>query len=61
MPLTISTAFPDIEIHTPRCLLRPFREGDLPGIFEGLSDPRVIQHYGVRYASLEATREQLRW
>lgn len=62
MPLTISTAFPDIEIHTPpRCLLRPFRGGDLPGVFEGLSDPRVIEHYGVRYASLEATREQLRW
>lgn len=56
-----STAFADTQLRTPRCILRPFRPADLAGVFEGLGDPRVVEHYGVRYATLEGTTEQLDW
>lgn len=48
-------------IDTGRFVLRPVVEDDLPRVFLGLGDPRVIAHYGVSYASLDATREQMRW
>ncbi|MEH6436896.1 GNAT family N-acetyltransferase [Massilia sp. DD77] len=48
-------------IRTARFVLRGFREDDLPRVFRGLGDPRVIAHYGVSYATLEATRAQMRW
>lgn len=52
---------PSVEIHTARLLLRAFQPSDRAFVFEGLSDPEVIQHYGVSYATLEATGEQMRW
>lgn len=48
-------------ITTPRLLLRPIVDADVECIHQGLSDPRVIQHYGVSYDSVEATQAQMRW
>lgn len=48
-------------LHTPRLLLRPFGPGDLENVFAGLSHPEVIRHYGVSFATLEATQEQMDW
>ena len=53
--------FASATIHTDRFLLRQFCSDDLVFIFEGLSHPDVIRYYGVRYASLEETNEQLIW
>ena len=46
---------------TPRLLLRPFSPADLENVFAGLSHPEVIRHYGVSFATQEATQEQLDW
>lgn len=48
-------------IRTRRFILRGFREDDLARVYRGLGDPRVVAHYGVSYATLEDTREQMRW
>ncbi|MCU0386300.1 MAG: GNAT family N-acetyltransferase [Flavihumibacter sp.] len=40
-------------------LLEPIVKADQPFVFKGLSDPAVIQFYGVSYDSLEATAEQM--
>lgn len=52
---------PTPALQTPRCLLRGFTDDDLDVVFRGLSHPQVIAHYGVRYASREATRAQMTW
>jgi [ribosomal protein S5]-alanine N-acetyltransferase len=49
--------FPQLE--TNRLLLAQFREEDLDFVFEALSHPEVIRHYGVHYSSLEATKAQM--
>lgn len=54
-----SSIFPELRTH--RFLLRQIVAADAPTIFKGLSDPRVIAHYGVSYESLEATRRQMAW
>lgn len=46
---------------TERLLLREITDSDLENIFNGLSHPQVIQHYGVSYDTLEATKEQMTW
>lgn len=51
--------FPTIK--TNRILLREITDLDLKNIFNGLSNPKVIKHYGVSYSSLEATKEQMNW
>ena len=53
--------FASATIHTDRFLLRQFCSDDLAFVLEGLSHPDVIRYYGVRYASLEETNEQLIW
>lgn len=53
--------FVSATIRTDRFLLRQFCPDDLAFVFEGLSHPDVIRYYGVRYASLEETNEQLIW
>ncbi|ARS41745.1 GNAT family N-acetyltransferase [Sphingobacteriaceae bacterium GW460-11-11-14-LB5] len=53
--------FASVTLRTDRFLLRQFCSDDLKFIFEGLSHPDVIRYYGVRYASLEETNEQLIW
>lgn len=53
--------FASATIHTDRFLLRQFCSDDLAFVFEGLSHPDVIRYYGVRYARLEETNEQLIW
>lgn len=42
-------------------VLRPFVPKDLDKVFEALSHPLVIKHYGVSYATRAATREQMDW
>ncbi len=44
---------------TQQLLLRKIVTADLPKIFEALSDPVVIKHYGVSYSSLQETNLQL--
>ena len=48
-------------LQTTRLILRPFVQEDLPKVFEGLSHPQVIAHYGISYESLEKTQEQMDW
>lgn len=52
-------AFPTLT--TLRLMLRQITDHDLQYIFTGLSDPLITKYYGVRFDSLEATRNQLRW
>ncbi|MCH9660066.1 MAG: GNAT family N-acetyltransferase [Bacteroidetes bacterium] len=51
--------FPTIK--TERLLLREITDLDLENIFNGLSNPDVIKHYGISFSSLEATKEQIAW
>ena len=51
--------FPTIK--TDRIILREITDLDLENIFNGLSNPNVIQHYGISFDSLEATKEQMTW
>lgn len=46
---------------TGRLLLRRFRQEDIESVYQGLSHPEVIRHYGVSYDSLEATQKQMDW
>lgn len=46
---------------TGRLLLRRFQPDDIESVYQGLSHPEVIRHYGVSYDSLEATKEQMDW
>ncbi len=45
----------------PHIRLDPVSDADLPHIFRGLSDPRVVAYYGVSYDSLAACRAQMDW
>ncbi|QTN39770.1 GNAT family N-acetyltransferase [Cryomorphaceae bacterium] len=51
----------DAKIKGPRIVLRAIESEDVGNIFRGLSHPKVIQHYGVGYSSLEETEEQMKW
>lgn len=51
--------FPVIE--TDRFILRQLTDDDLENVFAGLSHPEVTKYYGVRFGSLEATKEQMDW
>ena len=48
-------------IRTDRLLLREIIDLDLENIYAGLSNPKVVQHYGISFDSLEATKEQMVW
>lgn len=48
-------------IITRRCLLRKIVSGDISKIFEGLSDPKVIQFYGVSFKTRNETVAQMEW
>jgi len=49
------------ELNTERLLLREILPSDIAQVFKGLSDPKVIQYYGVSYNSIEATQIQMKW
>jgi ribosomal-protein-alanine N-acetyltransferase len=51
--------FPTLK--TDRIELRKITESDLENIYIGLSNPDVIQYYGIRFSSLESTKEQMTW
>ena len=48
-------------IKTNRLLLRAIVDSDIQNIYNGLSHPQVIKHYGVSFDTLEATKEQMNW
>ena len=48
-------------LKTDRLQLRKITESDLENIYNGLSNPKVIKHYGISFNSLEATKEQMTW
>jgi [ribosomal protein S5]-alanine N-acetyltransferase len=52
-------AFPTLT--TERLLLREITPDDVGIIFKGLSNPRVIKHFGISFLTLEATKEQMDW
>ncbi|HDO1382377.1 TPA: GNAT family N-acetyltransferase [Aeromonas veronii] len=41
--------------------LRTFKADDLAFVYAGLSDPDVIQFYGISYSTEAACEEQMRW
>lgn len=47
------------EINTSRFLLRKIIASDQIKIFEGLSHPDIIRHYGVSYSTLESAQAQM--
>ena len=49
------------ELQSPRFLLQQILPTDQQFIFQGLSDPEVIQHYGVNYDSFESTSIQMQF
>lgn len=49
------------ELRTARFLLRRIVPADAEAVFVGLSDPRVIRHYGVSYRTREEAEVQMRW
>lgn len=49
------------ELRTPRFLLRRIVASDAAAVYAGLSDSRVMVHYGVSYHSLEATQREMDW
>lgn len=49
------------ELASARFLLRQIVPSDHSAVFLGLSNPRVIAHYGVSYSSLEETQRQMDW
>ena len=48
-------------IKSKRLLLRKIVESDIQHIYNGLSNPLVIKHYGISFDSLEATKQQMKW
>ena len=48
-------------IRTDLLLLREITDSDLDNIYNGLSNPDVIKHYGVNFSSLRATKTQMAW
>lgn len=56
---TTGFSFPEFSVDQYR--LRKIEPRDIHAVFAGLSHPQVIAHYGVSYASLEATAEQMQW
>jgi ribosomal-protein-alanine N-acetyltransferase len=48
-------------IRTERLLLRKIVSADIDKVYEGLSHPLVIKHYGVNYKTLEETSIQMEW
>lgn len=48
-------------IKTDRIVLREIVNSDKESILHGLSDPHVTKHYGIRFDSLEAVEEQMKW
>jgi len=43
-------------LRTERLLLRQFTDSDLEHVYQGLSHPDIIRHYGVSYHTLEETK-----
>lgn len=59
--LTKMSISKNVSLQSNRLLLRPFIESDVQSVFEGLSHPDIIKHYGVSFDSLEGTQRQMNW
>jgi len=46
---------------TDRLMLRPVKNEDIDFIFQGLSNPKVIQYYGISCSNLDAAHAQIEW
>ncbi len=46
-------------IKTDRLLLRQIVASDIDNIFKGLSNPDIVEYYGVNFQSLEEAKEQM--
>ena len=55
----MKSEFPIIKTH--RILLREITDLDLENIFKGLSNPSIIEHYGISFNNVEETKEQMIW
>ena len=44
-----------------RLKIRPVIESDIDNIYRGLSDPRVIEYYGVSCVNWEDAQNQMNW
>jgi ribosomal-protein-alanine N-acetyltransferase len=53
------TDFP--ELRSFRLTFRQILPEDQQNIFTGLSDPRVVEYYGVSFETFEQTKEQMEW
>ncbi len=49
------------QLTTERFLLQPILPEDKRFVFQGLSHPQVIPHYGVQYRTLEETSAQMQY
>ena len=49
------------QITTSRYVLRKLVATDMPLVFKGMSDPQVIEYYGLSYETLESTQAQMEW
>ena len=49
------------ELKTDRLILRKILPEDKQRIFEGLSDDKVIEYYGISFKTLEKTQIQMNW
>ena len=48
-------------IKTKRLLLREIVDSDIQNIYNGLSNPLVIKHYGVSCKDLDSAKQQMLW
>jgi ribosomal-protein-alanine N-acetyltransferase len=46
---------------TNRILLQEIKPSDIKYIYAGLSNPKVIEYYGVSFETLEDTKKQMKW
>ncbi len=51
----------NMTLQTALIYLRPIASTDLQNVFEGLSHPEVVRHYGVHFETIEETQEQMQW
>ncbi len=46
---------------TNRILLQEIKPSDIKYIYARLSNPKVIEYYGVSFETLEDTKKQMKW
>lgn len=49
------------EFFTDRFHLRSFKDDDIELVFRGLSNPNVIEYYGISFMTMTETKKQMEW